>query len=94
MGKSRRVFSSEFKHRVAVEAIREQETLASLSQRYNVHPNQIQTWKAQLLEGGAAIFTDKRSKESTDKAKIIADLHRKIGEITVENDFLEKVLGR
>lgn len=87
----RRNHGSVFKAKVALEAIKGEETLAVLSERFQVHPNQITEWKKQLVDRAGEIFT--RDKKS-DKDKDVKELHAKIGQLTMENDFLSVALGR
>lgn len=94
MSKIRKSHSPEFKYRVALEALKEQETLASLSQKYSVHIAQIQKWKTQLQKEGATLFEDKRGKSAKSQDVTVSQLHEKIGKLTVECDFLERALGR
>ena len=90
----RRRFSAEFKAKVALEAIRGEQTLSELAARYEVHPNMITNWKRQAIENMAAVFsgTGERSSKADDDQ--IKDLHAKIGQQTVERDFLAKAFGR
>lgn len=94
MSKIRKSHSAEFKYKVALEALKEQETLATLSQKYGVHVAQIQKWKSQLQKEGSTLFSDKRGKVPKSQDKVISQLHEKIGKLTVEKDFLERVLSR
>jgi transposase len=88
----RRVHAPAFKVKVAIAAIKGDRTLSELSQQFDVHPNQITAWKAQLLEGAAAIFGgDRTGYEPTIDIKT---LHAKIGELTLQNDFLSAALGK
>ena len=89
----RRSFSADFKARVALEALKGDRTLAELASHYEVHPNQIRTWKKRLLEEMSGIFSDKRRKEKQvdegDKAK----LYEEIGRLKIEVDWLKKKSG-
>jgi len=87
----RRNHAPAFKAKVALEALKEEQTLVELSQRYQVHPNQIAEWKRQLLEHASDIFDrDRKSPEGPN----VKDLHAKIGQLSMENDFLSVALGR
>ena len=87
----RRNHGSAFKAKVALEAIKEQQTLAELAERFQVHPNQIVTWKKQLLDKAQNAFG---KDTSVDKDATIKELHAKIGQLSMENDFLSGALGR
>ena len=91
MKKSRRKFTSAFKARVAIEALKERESLAELSKRYELHPTMISKWKQEFLEKSSDVF-DKRSEEESgiDPEKLYA----KIGQLEMENDFLKKSLKK
>jgi transposase len=89
--RSRRNHSPAFKAKVALLAIRGDLTLAELAKKFDIHPNQITQWKTQLLENAVSAFDGSSVKvEEVDVDK----LHAKIGQLTLENDFLEKALGR
>jgi transposase len=90
----RRNHTPAFKAKVALAALKGEKTLADLAQQFDVHPNQITQWKSQLQEGAAAVFgSDTRSDPDVPRVDI-KSLHAKIGELTLENDFLEGALGK
>ena len=86
----RKQYSSEFKARVALEAVKGEHTLSELSQKYEVHPNMIAKWKSQFLEEVPQIFLDKRRKENKSQEVNVDDLYKQIGKLQVERDFLRK----
>ncbi len=90
----RRNFSAAFKAKVALEVLRGDQTLAELSGCYKVHPNLITKWKRQAGEGLVGIFTGKQANTDSSHEAEIKDLHAKIGELTIEKDFLSKAFGR
>jgi transposase-like protein len=87
----RRKYSSDFKKKVALEALREQKTINQIAKEFQVHPVQVSEWKKQLLEGCGSVFESKSKSESREDE--IAELERKIGRLCIENDFLKKKLG-
>ncbi len=93
MKRPRRNHSPAFKARVALEALKGEKTLAQLAAHHDVHPNQITSWKSQLLENAAAIFGAGAVDGAVDRERI-KELHEKIGQLTVERDFFETALGR
>lgn len=93
MSKKRRNHSADFKAKVALAAVRGDKTLAELSGQYDVHPNQITQWKQQLLENVSQLF-GKGQQKRVNADETVKELHAKIGQLAVENDFLAKVLGR
>ena len=93
MKRPRRNHSPAFKARVALEALKGEKTLAQLAAHYDVHANQITSWKSQLLANAATIFGAGLA-EATAERDRIRELHAKIGELTVERDFLDNALGR
>lgn len=93
MSKKRRNHSPEFKAKVALAAARGDKTVSELASQYNVHPTQISTWQSELIENAASLFSSKASKDK-ESSEEVDKLHAKIGQLTMENDFLAKVLGR
>ena len=87
---TRRRFTSEFKARVALEALRGDRTVQEIASHHKVHPNQVSTWKRQAVEGLSAVFSDGADYERQDRESEVRDLHAKIGRLTVERDFLAK----
>ena len=89
----RRNHTPAFKAKVALAAIKGERTLAELAQQFDVHANQITQWRSQLLEGAADVFGDARPEPST-RTVDVKTLHAKIGQMTLENDFLEGALSK
>jgi transposase len=90
----RRTHSPAFKAKVALAAIKGEKTLAELAQQYDVHPNQITAWKAQLADGAAGVFGAGPAGSAAAPVVDLKVLHAKIGELTLENDFLSGALGK
>jgi len=90
----RRNHSPAFKAKVALAAIKGDRTLAELAEQFDVHPNQITSWKAQLEGGAADVFGPGSGNGAAHPAVEVKSLHAKIGELTLENDFLEGALSK
>jgi len=90
----RRKFPVEFKAKVALEALSGELTVAELASKYDVHPTQIAGWKRQAKEGMVAAFSGKATTVQKDAAAEIRELHAKIGQLTVEKDFLERTFAK
>jgi transposase len=89
----RRNHSPAFKARVALEALKGEKTVAELAKQYDVHANQIASWKSELLQRAAEVFGGAAAETDAGRERI-HELHAKIGELTVERDFLSHALGR
>ena len=90
----RRNHTPAFKAKVALAAIKGDRTLAQLAEQFDVHPNQITQWKSQLQEGAAGVFGSAAGAGANTPTVDVKSLHAKIGELTLENDFLEGALGK
>jgi len=90
----RRNHSPAFKAKVALAAVKGEKTLVEPAQQFDVHPNQITQWKAQLLDGAAGVFGPEPKAGTGTPAVDGKTLHAKIGELTLANDFLEHALGK
>ena len=91
--RTRRNHTPAFKAKVALAAMKGEKTLAQLAQLFDVHPNQIVAWKAQLLDGASEVFGPGLARPEA-AAVDVKTLHAKIGELTLENDFLSGALGK
>jgi transposase len=92
--RTRRNHTPAFKAKVALAAIKGEKTLAELAQQFDVHPNQITNWKAQLLDGAAGVFGSGAANAEERPAVDLKVLHAKIGELALENDFLAGALSK
>lgn len=86
----RKQYDGRFKANVAIEAIKNQQTVAQIASHYEVHPNQVSQWKKQALEELPQMFADRRSKVTSDNEQLIAELYRQIGQLKVELDWVQK----
>ena len=93
MANVRKKHNSEFKTKVAVEAIRQQKTINELTSEYGVHATQINQWKKQALEAIPEAFNGKKEKVHDDQQHNIDELHRQIGQLIAERDWLKKKSG-
>lgn len=92
--RSRRRFGAEFKTKVVLEALRERNTLEELAKKYELHPNQITSWKKEFLENASVVFEKSKNglvREENEKEK--EELYKQIGVQKIENDWLKKKLG-
>ena len=90
----RRNHTPAFKAKVALAAIKGDRTLAQLAEQFDVHPNQITSWKAQLEEGASDVFGPGGGNAAAQPTVDVKSLHAKIGELSLENDFLQGALGK
>ena len=93
MGK-RRSFSAQFKAKVALEALVGDQTLSDLAAKHHLHPNLVAQWKRQAQESLPGVFSRKNARSAADHEAEVQALHAKIGQLTVENDFLSRAFGR
>jgi transposase-like protein len=91
MSKSRRVFSKEFKAKVVLEALKEKSTVEVLAKKYELLPNQISMWKSEAIKNISAVFSVEKSVAKNNEVPQ-EKLYARIGELTLENDFLKKKL--
>ncbi len=92
MSNKRKRYTPVFKAKVALAALKNEETTAELAQRFGVHPTMITSWKRALMDGAIDVF-DKGHKSRKQVDNKIDELHRQIGQLKVENDFLSRKLG-
>ncbi len=90
----RRRFTADFKARVALDALRGDKTIQEIAAKHKVPPNQVSTWKRQAMDGLGAVFSSGVDKARVDHEGEIHDLHAKIGQLTVERDFLARGFKR
>ncbi|MCD6505449.1 transposase [Candidatus Poribacteria bacterium] len=85
----RRKYDSRFKAEVALEAIKNQQTISQIASQYGVHPNQVSKWKRKAVEGLVEVFSDGKERKERDQQKLIDELYRQIGQLKVELDWLK-----
>ncbi|GEO07496.1 transposase [Adhaeribacter aerolatus] len=93
MKKVRRKFTAAFKAQVALEALKERQTLAALAEKFQLHPNQISQWKQEFMENSQLVFAGAVGKEKEEQVNLEA-LYAKIGQLEMERDFLKKSLQK
>lgn len=86
----RKTYSGKFKGKVALEAVKEEKTIAELAGQYEVHPTQVKAWKQQVLSHVEELFVDKRRKHDKEKEELIEELYKQIGQLKVELDWVKK----
>lgn len=90
--KKRKNHTPGFKTKVVLEALQERETIQEIGKKYDLHPNQISTWKTRFISGASSVFENGSRKDDTEKER--AELFKKVGQLQMEVDFLKKVLGK
>lgn len=90
--KRRKTYTSGFKTKVVLEALQERESIQEIGKKFDIHPNQISTWKSQFLSGANSVFEKGIVKNDDENEK--ANLFKKVGQLQMEVDFLKKVLGK
>ncbi len=91
---TRRRFTAAFKAKVALETLRGDKTVQEIAAKHKVHPNQVSAWKRQAMDGLNELFSNGAERAGRDHESEVHDLHAKIGELTVERDFLARGLKR
>jgi len=86
----RRGHDAAFKARVALEALKEEKTMAQLSSEFGVHVNQIRQWRQKLLDELPSLFSDRRKKKDKEGEELLSELYRQIGQLKVEMEWLKK----
>ena len=89
----RKQYDSQFKAKVALEAIKNQKTIAQIASEYGIHPNQVGQWKKQLYESLPKVFLNRKTEAEKANEKLIDELYRQIGQLKVELDWLKKKSG-
>jgi len=94
MKESRKKHSPSFKAKVALEAMKSEETVAQIAARYEVHPNMVTKWKKALQDEAASIFGKDHARKKKEDENLVARLYQEIGQLKVEKDFLDRALDR
>lgn len=94
MPRKRRSYPAELKAKIALEALREEATMAELAARYDVHPNLIANWKKKARQKVLAGFSGKQERDEVSREAEIKELRAKVGELVIERDFLSRAFGR
>lgn len=94
MGNIKRRFSTAFKAKVVVEAIKEEETIGQIASRYSVHPTQVKQWRNAVLDSLPVLFEKHQGDELKQKDELIEQLYKKIGQREIELDWLKKKIGQ
>jgi transposase-like protein len=93
MAKTRRHFTSEFKAKIALEAVKGQRTISEIATQYEIHPNLVTQWKKALQENASDVFSDSQAKDKADDEELKSQLYQQIGQLKVELDWLKKKSG-
>ena len=93
MSKTRRNHGSAFKAKVALEALKGEQTVAEIASMHGLHPTLVNEWKRQLADGASAVFEKGNGKAEKDSAALVGELYKQIGQQKVELDFLARKLG-
>ncbi len=93
MKKQRKTYTTEFKVKIALEAIKGQRTINEIASHYSIHPNQVTQWKKQATEGLPDVFSSRRDRAAEDEEIIKSQLYQQIGQLKVELDWLKKKSG-
>jgi transposase-like protein len=93
MGNIKRFHTPSFKSKVALDLIRESDSIVALCSRHSIHPTQANRWKQQVLSGLESLFSEKASDQSKEKDRVIEELYKSIGQLKVELDWLKKKMG-
>ena len=94
MSKTRRNHESAFKAKVALEALKGEQTVTEIASKHGLHPTLVNEWKRQLADGASAVFEKGNGKAGKDSAALVGELYKQIGQQKVELDFLARKLGR